>query len=139
MHRRDFLAFGTMGIGGLILPSMFGKVIAAEELNSAVDVTVKKALADAALNAAKSAGATYCDVRVGRYLRQFVITRERNVENVVNTESTGVGIRVIANGAWGFAATNDMTREAVARAAAEAAARGVLPRARRGRQSAPGP
>ena len=37
-----------MGIGGLILPSMFGKVIAAEELNSAVDVTVKKALADAA-------------------------------------------------------------------------------------------
>ena len=110
-----------MGIGGLILPSMFGKVIAAEELNSAVDVTVKKALADAALNAAKSAGATYCDVRVGRYLRQFVITRERNVENVVNTESTGVGIRVIANGAWGFAATNDMTREAVARAAAEAA------------------
>jgi hypothetical protein len=47
-----------MGIGGLILPSMFGKVIAAEELNSAVDVTVKKALADAALNAAKSAAAT---------------------------------------------------------------------------------
>jgi len=111
-----------MGVGGIILPSMFGKVIAAEELNSAIDVAVKKALADAAMNAAKSAGASYCDVRVGRYLRQFVITRERNVENVVNTESSGVGIRVLADGAWGFAATNAMTTDAVAKAAQQAVA-----------------
>ena len=111
-----------MGVGGLVLPSMFGKVIAAEELNSAIDVAAKKALADAAMNAAKSAGASYCDVRVGRYLRQFVITRERNVENVVNTESSGVGVRVLANGAWGFAATNAMTTDAVAKAAQQAVA-----------------
>ena len=117
MHRRDFLAFGTMGVGGLVLPSFFGKVIAAEDLNSALDVGFKKGLADAAMNAAKSAGASYCDVRVGRYLRQFVITREKNVENIVNTESTGVGIRVLANGAWGFAATNELSKEAVAKAA----------------------
>ena len=101
---------------------MFGRVIAAEELNSAIDGALKKSLADAALNSAKGAGATYCDVRVGRYLRQFVITRERNVENIVNTESTGVGIRVIADGAWGFAATNELTKEAVAKAAAQAVA-----------------
>ncbi|MDV5822279.1 TldD/PmbA family protein [Sphingobium naphthae] len=122
MHRRDFLAFGAMGVGGLMLPAAFGKVIAAEALDSAIDVAVKKQLADAAMNAAKSAGATYSDVRVGRYLRQFVITRERNVENIVNTESTGVGIRVIADGAWGFAATNEMTADAVAKAAREAVA-----------------
>ncbi|MFZ2994959.1 TldD/PmbA family protein [Sphingobium sp.] len=122
MHRRDFLAFGAMGMGSLALPAMFGRAIAAEELTSAIDVAVKKALADVAMNTAKSAGASYCDVRIGRYLRQFVITRERNVQNIVNTESSGVGIRVIANGAWGFAATNDMTNDAVAKAAAQAVA-----------------
>jgi TldD protein len=74
------------------------------------------------MNAAKAAGATYCDVRVGRYLRQFVITREANVQNIVNTESTGVGVRVIAGGAWGFAATNTMTTDAVAKAARQAVA-----------------
>ncbi|MDB5687181.1 MAG: TldD protein [Rhizorhabdus sp.] len=105
-----------------MLPSMFGKVIAAEQLVSTLDVVFKKRLADAALNAATGSGASYCDVRVGRYLRQFVITRDDHVENVVNTESTGVGIRVIASGAWGFAATNDLTAEGVATAARQATA-----------------
>ena len=94
MHRRDFLSLGAVGAGGLLLPSMFGgRAIAAEELVSTLDIRVKKALADAGMNAAKAAGASYCDVRVGRYLRQFVITREANVQNIVNTESVGVGIR----------------------------------------------
>jgi TldD protein len=123
MHRRDFLSLGSLGVGGLVMPSLFaGRAIAAEELVSTFDVGIKKALADAAMNAAKAAGATYCDVRVGRYLRQFVITREANVENIVNTESTGVGVRVIAGGAWGFAATNTMTTDAVAKAAQQAVA-----------------
>ncbi len=122
MLRREFLTASGLAMGGGLLPGFMGRAIAAEELVSTLDVAVKKRLADAALNAAKSAGASYCDVRVGRYLRQFVVTREANVQNVVNTESTGVGIRVIANGAWGFAATNDMTPEAVAAAARQATA-----------------
>lgn len=134
MHRRDFLALTSLGVGGFVLPSVFGRAIAAEELNSALDVALKKSLADAAMNAAKSAGATYCDVRVGRYLRQFVITRERNVENIVNTESTGVGIRVVAGGAWGFAATNVLTKEAVAQAAGQAVA---IAKANAAKQTAP--
>ncbi|MCU6452459.1 TldD/PmbA family protein [Sphingomonas sp. A2-49] len=117
LHRRDFLAATGLALGGGVLPTFLGRAIAAEELQSTIDVALKKRLADAALNAAKSAGATYCDVRVGRYLRQFVITREANVQNVVNTESLGTGIRVIADGAWGFAATNEMTPDAVAKAA----------------------
>jgi TldD protein len=117
LHRRDFLAATGLALGGGVLPSFLGRAIAAEELQSTIDVAVKKRLADAALNAAKSAGATYCDVRVGRYMRQFVITREANVQNVVNTESLGTGVRVIADGAWGFSATNEMTPEAVAKAA----------------------
>ncbi|WP_407354525.1 TldD/PmbA family protein [Luteimonas sp. R10] len=122
MQRRDFLALSGLGLGGLVVPSFFGKVIAAEQLLSTIDPALKKRLADAALNAATGAGAGYCDVRIGRYLRQFVMTREDKVQNVVNTESTGVGIRVIANGAWGFAATNTLTEAGVAQAARQATA-----------------
>ncbi|WP_434212645.1 TldD/PmbA family protein [[Pseudomonas] boreopolis] len=122
MHRRDFLALTGLTAGGLMVPSFFGKAIAAEQLLATLDPAVKKRLADAALDAARKAGASYSDVRIGRYLRQFVITREDKVQNVVNTESTGAGVRVIANGAWGFAATNDLTEAGIARAAQQAAA-----------------
>ncbi|HWS40085.1 MAG TPA: TldD/PmbA family protein [Arenimonas sp.] len=121
MDRRDFLAASGVGLGGLMLPG-FGNAIAAEVLVTKMDVAHKKALANIALNAATSAGATYCDVRIGRYMRQFVITRETRVENVVNTESLGAGVRVIANGTWGFAATSDLSNEGVAKAAKQAVA-----------------
>jgi TldD protein len=122
MDRRQFLALGGIGFGGLLVPSAFTRAIAAEELQTTLEVSVKKSLADAALAAAKDAGASYCDVRIGRYLRQFVITREDKVQNVVNTESTGAGVRVIADGAWGFAATNTLTPDGIANAARQAAA-----------------
>ena len=117
MDRRQFLAACGIGAGGALLPGFAGRAIAAQQLVETIDLAVKKRLADAGLSAASGAGASYCDVRVGRYLRQFVITREANVQNIVNTESTGVGVRVIADGAWGFSATNSMTPEAVAEAA----------------------
>ena len=52
-------------------------------------------LADAALAAAKKAGATYADIRINRYRNQFIFTRDRNVQNIVNTEDYGFGIRVM--------------------------------------------
>ena len=120
MDRRDFLKYsGSASLAALLLPS-FGNVIAAEALTEKLDVGMKKRLADVALNAAKADGATYCDVRIGKYLRQFVITREDKVQNVVNTESTGVGIRVIAAGTWGFAATSDLSTDGVAKATKQA-------------------
>ncbi len=61
-------------------------------------------------------------MRIGRYLNQFVITRDLNVESINNTESSGVGVRVIAGGAYGFASTNDMTTDGVAGAARQAVA-----------------
>ena len=122
MQRRDFLALGGLGLGSLALPTFMGRAIAAEELVSTLDVAMKKPLADAALQAATAAGASYCDVRIGRYLQQSLQTREDRVLNVVNTESTGAGVRVIADGAWGFAATNGLTTDAVAQAARRAVA-----------------
>ncbi|GAB3181796.1 TldD/PmbA family protein [Telluribacter humicola] len=126
MNRRDFIQLTGMGAGAFMLPNIpvSGRPVAPEELlTSGVDVAMKKRLADAALNAAKAKGASYTDVRIGRYLNQYVMTREDKVQNIVNTESYGVGVRVIADGCWGFAAVVDAKSEAqTARAAEEAVA-----------------
>jgi len=122
MQRRDFLALSGFGLAGALLPAFPGRAIAAEELVGGLAMTLKKSLADAALGAATSAGASYCDVRIGRYLRQSILTREDKVQNVVNAESIGVGVRVLAKGAWGFAATNSLETDAVAAAARRATA-----------------
>ena len=121
MERRSFLKIGAAAGGSMLIP-VFGNAIAAEELLNPMAVQFKKSLADAAMNAATKAGATYCDVRIGRYLNQFITTRDLNVENIVNTESSGVGVRVIANGAYGFCSTNIMTPDSVADAARQAVA-----------------
>ncbi|HIE5353651.1 TldD/PmbA family protein [Stenotrophomonas maltophilia] len=120
MQRREFLALSGLGMAGLLLPH--ARLIAAEQLLEPGDVARRKVLAEAALAAAKRAGATYCDVRIGRYLNQAVITREARVQNVTNSESSGIGIRVIVNGAWGFAATREQTPAAVLAAVGQAAA-----------------
>jgi TldD protein len=116
MERREFLKIGG-GAAGFMLVPIFGNAIAAEELLNPMAVAFKKALADTALGAATKAGASYCDVRIGRYLNQFITTRDLNVDSVTNTESVGVGVRVLANGAYGFASTNDMSPDGVAGAA----------------------
>ncbi|TRZ43166.1 TldD/PmbA family protein [Robertkochia solimangrovi] len=122
MKRRDFVQLAGLGAGGLMLPvSMFGNSITAEALlEPGMDVAVKKRMADVALNTAKSMGASYADARIGRYLNQYVFTREKQVQNVVNTESFGIGIRVIANGTWGFASTNNVTEDGIKKATAQA-------------------
>ncbi|AQG79785.1 TldD/PmbA family protein [Spirosoma montaniterrae] len=125
MRRRDFLQLSGAGIGGLMLSSIpvLGNPISVEQLlEPRADAATKKRLADIALNAARSKGATYTDVRIGRYLQQYLFTREQKVQNVVNAESYGVGIRVLANGTWGFAATSTLTPDGIARCAETAVA-----------------
>ncbi|GHB51811.1 TldD/PmbA family protein [Persicitalea jodogahamensis] len=126
MNRRDFMQLTGMSAGALMLPTIpvLGRAVTPEALlENALDVALKKRLADAALNAATAKGATYADIRIGRYLNQFVVTREDKVQNLVNTESYGVGVRVIADGCWGFAAVVDAKSESqTAKAAEEAVA-----------------
>ena len=119
MNRRQFLKYSGMGAGALVAPKWSWAVPSFADITPG-PASVKKKLADVALNTATSLGATYCDVRIGRYLNQYVITREDKVENLVNTESYGAGIRVIADGAWGFMAVDQLTPDAVAKATKEA-------------------
>jgi TldD protein len=78
-------------------------------------------LALLALSVAQDSGASYADARVGRYRRQSVFTRERQVTAVNDAESYGIGVRALVNGAWGFAATSDLSRAGVEKAARDAA------------------
>ncbi|MDX2129027.1 MAG: TldD/PmbA family protein [Chloroherpetonaceae bacterium] len=119
MQRRDFLKVTAFGAGALMLPK-YAVASVIEPEAAWMDASQKKKLADIALNEAKTQGATYCDVRLGRYLNQFIFAREDKVQNVVDTLSAGIGIRVIANGTWGFASTDDLSSESVANAAKEA-------------------
>lgn len=104
-----------MGMGAFLMPgSVLGSAVTPEQLlQQGMDARAKKALADAALQEARRAGAAYADVRIGRYLAQAIAAREARIQNISNNESYGVGIRVIANGTWGFAATNEVTKEGI--------------------------
>ncbi|MGA0559962.1 TldD/PmbA family protein [Larkinella sp. VNQ87] len=125
MRRRDFIQLSGLGMGALLggsVPVLGSPVSFTQLLEPRADAAQKKKLADVALNAAKSKGATYADVRIGRYLQQFLFTREMKVQNITNAESYGVGIRVIVDGTWGFSATSDVRPEAIARCAETAVA-----------------
>jgi TldD protein len=126
VKRRDFTALAGLGAGALWLPSfpaLAGDLVdPAQLLEPGLDVAQKKRLADVALNAAKAAGATYADIRIQRTLNQGIFTREKQVQNIASAETQGVGIRVIANGTWGFAATNNLSDANVAKTAQQAVA-----------------
>ncbi len=110
-----------MAAGALSVP-IVGHPFPLDGAITPIPTADKKRLADIALEAARGAGATYADVRIGRYLNQQLFTREDKVQNTVSTESFGAGIRVIVRGTWGFAASNDLTEDGIARTAREAAA-----------------
>jgi TldD protein len=123
LRRRDFIYLSGLGAStAMIANSAFGKSIYQEQLLATIDIRAKKELADVALNTAKAKGASYADIRIGRYLNQAIVTRETRVLNVANSESFGVGIRVLADGCWGFAAGNTVTKEGVAKIAERAVA-----------------
>lgn len=122
MDRRKFIKLTGVGMGGMLIPLPGSFISAAELTANPQDIAHKKRLADVALNAARAKGATYADARIGRYLNQFITAQEKRISNVVNTESAGIGVRVIANGTWGFAATSDMSTDGIARVAEKAVA-----------------
>ncbi|HEY5749574.1 MAG TPA: TldD/PmbA family protein [Chryseolinea sp.] len=124
MKRREFVQLAGLGIGGMLMtvPLMGNPIPVEALLDVPLDAAQKKQLADVALNTAKSLSASYADIRIGRYLNQFISTRENKVQNIVNTESFGVGIRVIVNGTWGFASTNTVTPDGIKKATQQAVA-----------------
>ena len=122
MERRDFLQLGGFAAGALLIPSWDPYARPWSGSLTPIPTADKKQLANIALDTAKASGASYADVRIARQLNQFINGRETKIQNITNTESFGVGIRVIANGTWGFAATQDVTPDGIKRAAQKAVA-----------------
>jgi len=77
-------------------------------------------LAVAALETATLRGATYADVRVMHLRQRDLTTKNGQVGTLAQSESIGMGVRVLANGAWGFASSDRLTREGVSACAAQA-------------------
>src|SRR6476469_5950735 len=107
-NRRDFLrttaaaaaVVGARAVTGAPITPAFAAPLVAPRADAFIED-----LAMEALNAAKDAGASYADARIGRYRRQGINTRERQVTAVSDSESYGLGVRALVGGSWGFAAT----------------------------------
>ena len=79
-----------------------------------------KHIADWALNIASQRGASYADARIVDDRSRALATKNGKIGHASDSESLGIGIRVIVNGAWGFAATDDLCRASVEATAAQA-------------------
>jgi TldD protein len=72
------------------------------------------------LDTAASLGATYADVRVVSRRDESIAIKSRRVEGVASGESEGFGIRVLVDGAWGFASSHRVDPKEADRIAGEA-------------------
>jgi TldD protein len=115
--RRDFLkASAAVAAGSLVV----GQPLSAAGFSYGpidrppIDDPAIKALMQYALDVAKSGGASYADVRVSARRQQNVNVRDRIVLGVSDTDTFGMGVRTLVDGAWGFAATSLLTRDAIA-------------------------
>src|SRR5260370_10839983 len=79
-----------------------------------------KTAAHLALDAASVRGVTYADARVVALRNRSLTTKNGRVGHASESESLGIGVRVIAEGAWGFAASQDLSRSSVEAAASRA-------------------
>ena len=75
-------------------------------------------LVELALDTATARGATYADARVIEHREQTVSVKDGRVDALSEMEDRGVGVRAIADGAWGFAASASLASEDVERTAA---------------------
>jgi TldD protein len=76
-----------------------------------------KDLALNALDAVARRGVSYADVRAIETLERNICTKNGKIGNVSSSVSRGIGIRVLANGCWGFAATDDLSKTGIVSAA----------------------
>jgi TldD protein len=84
-------------------------------------VPAVRELCEEAVAAALGAGASYADARAVVRRAQVVGTRNQRVERLDDSETEGIGVRVLVGGAWGFACDRRLNEDG-AKAAAENAA-----------------
>ena len=68
-----------------------------------------------ALEEAKKRGASYADIRIGEISDEVLTIKNGAPEEVRLMQTKGFGVRVIVNGAWGFASSVDINKEEILR------------------------
>jgi TldD protein len=126
--RRHFLAASGLASAGLVVPGATAWAMprgaktpapkspptsAAGASLSASPVAGLGALAQMAVDRARAAKATYADARIVQWQSQRVGVRDERVFSVSSRTDTGIGVRVLVDGAWGFAATDDLSEASV--------------------------
>ncbi|HEX7587436.1 MAG TPA: TldD/PmbA family protein [Anaerolineae bacterium] len=81
-----------------------------------------KDLTGRALNIAQQRGASYADIRVVERITQHVLVKNGQVQALEQDESLGFGVRVLVNGAWGFASSSRMEGQEIERVVSQAVA-----------------
>jgi len=118
--RRSFLQSSTGALAARLFAAPPGSTQPNPQLEN---------LGAAALREAKKLKASYCDIRIVRYRRQVLsmaLNPQRGtgktfeVPSVSDGSSFGFGVRVIAGGAWGFAASPFVNADEIARVTREA-------------------
>ena len=79
-------------------------------------------VAKMAVEAARKAGADYADARAGTDESESLTVRNQEMEGIDRSTSTGIGVRVLSGGRWGFAATSRLDEVEVVRTAERAVA-----------------
>ncbi len=122
--RRDFVATTALAAGALALgrpqdAAAHSRLV--PHVQDRMDAPTRDLLL-LAIDSCKRAGASYADARIQRVQRNSIFTRERQILDVVDSDTMGCGIRALVDGCWGFAATPRLTAEGIQRAANEAVA-----------------
>jgi TldD protein len=81
-----------------------------------------EALAATALSAAREAGATYADIRIADYRTRALRAREQRITQMSDDTSSGFGVRVIAEGTWGFCSSARIEEDEIVAVARRAVA-----------------
>ncbi len=68
-----------------------------------------------AIDSIRAAGCEYGDIRLCSYRHQNFTARDRSLSYLADNVSSGFGVRVLLNGAWGFAASHRQTAEEILR------------------------
>lgn len=77
-------------------------------------------LVDEALNVASQLGATYADVRIMERTTESITVKNGRVEGISSGTDSGFNVRVLVNGAWGFASSARLEVEEAAKIASQA-------------------
>lgn len=70
-------------------------------------------LATIAVDLIRQAGCEYGDIRICHYRQQNLAARDRSLNRLADNVSSGFGVRVLLNGAWGFVASHRITPEEI--------------------------